>query len=167
MKKSLLLSAALALVVLPMPMMPAHAQTQSGGVDTQRANTRAAKRAQAAKEGGTKSTPIYPKATRTEPKQSGSPALSKQLNALFALQEKPDSDDEAIAKADAILADPKATPFYKSSAAFIAGNAWQAKESSDYSNSIKYFKQAIDENGLGNNTHFVTMMLVGLATPMA
>jgi len=81
MKKTLLLSAALAAVLLPLPIMIAHAQTETGGVDSRAANTRAARRA---KEGGTKQAPMYPQTKREEPKQSGNTALTKQLAALDA-----------------------------------------------------------------------------------
>ena len=159
MKKSLLLSAALALVLLPMPVALVHAQTQSAGVDAPKANTRAAKRAKEAKQ-GTKASSLFPKATREEPKQSGASALSKQLKALFDLQEK-NNNDEAIAKADIILANPRATPFDKSTAGYMAGSAWLNKDTSNYANAIKYIQGAIADNGLSNNYHY--QMLLQLA----
>ncbi len=75
-------------------------------LDAPKANTRAAKRAEEAKQQAKagKAAPLFPKATREEPKQVGTKALGKQLTELFELQEQ-SKDDEAIAKADAILAD--------------------------------------------------------------
>ena len=158
MKKSLLLSAALTLVLLPMQVATVQAQTESGGVDSPKANTRAAKRAREAKEqGASKAVPLFAKATRVEPKQSGAPALSKQLAALFELQEKNDND-AAIAKADAILADPRASAFDKSSAGYIAGYAWLGKDSDNYQNASKYIEGAILADGLSNNTHYQMML---------
>ena len=158
MKKSLLLSAALALVLFPMPVALVHAQTQtqSGGVDAPKANTRAAKRAKEAKQ-GTKASSLFPKATREEPKQSGASALSKQLKVLLDLQGK-NNNDEAIAKADIILANSRATPFDKSIAGYIAGYAWLDKDTSNYANAIKYIQGAIADNGLSNNNHYQMML---------
>lgn len=156
MKKSALFSAVLTLVLLPMPVL-----VFAQGVDAPVANTRAAKKAREAKQNAaTNQAPIYPKATREIPKQSGAPALTKQLSALFALQEKNDSEDVVIAKADAIIADGRANPFDKSSAAYLAGAAWQNKESTDFSNAVKYYKLAIENNGLHNNTHYLAMLQV-------
>lgn len=157
MKKSILLSAALAAVLLPMPV----AMVQAQGVDERAANTRAARKQRDAKKNeASNAAPTYPKATREAPKQAGEPKLSKQLGALFDLQTKNDSEDAMIAQADAIIADPRANAFDKSSAAYLAGGAWQSKEGTDYSNSIRYYKQAIEFNGLHNNLHYQAMLQV-------
>ncbi len=157
MKKSLLLAAALAAVILPMPSANVFAQ----GVDTTGANTRAARKARdAAKNAATNATPTWPKATREAPKQSGAPAVKKQLDALFALQEKNDVEDETIQRADAIIADGRSNAFDKSSAAFIAGGAWQSKGAADFSSAVKYYKQAVEFNGLHNNMHYQAMFQI-------
>jgi tetratricopeptide (TPR) repeat protein len=157
MKKSLLLSAALAAVILPMPTASVFAQ----GVDTSAANTRAARKArEAAKNAATNAAPVWPNATREAPKQVGSPALKKQLDALFALQEKNDVEDQSIKLADEIIADGRANAFDKSSAAYIAGGAWQSKGADDYSEAVKYYQQAIEFNGLHNNMHYQAMFQV-------
>ena len=159
MKKSLLLSAVLAALLAPLPVETVSAQ--AGGVDAPQANTRAARKArEAQKSGATNVAQTYPKATRVAPKQAGEPKLSKQLGALFELQTKNDSEDEIIAKAEEILADPRANAFDKSSAAYLAGGAWQSKETKDYSNTIKYYKQAVEFNGLHNNLHYQAMLQV-------
>lgn len=156
MKKSLLLSAALAAILMPMPVV--HAQMETGGVDNAPANTRAAKRAREQKQqGATKAIPLFPKATREEPKPTGSQALNKQLTALFKLQEANDND-AAIAKADEILADSRANAFDKSTAAYIAGYAWLEKETNNYENARRYIDRALTENGLTNNTHYQMML---------
>ena len=61
-----------------------------GGVDAPQANTRAARKAREAKDSkvATNAAPLFPKATREAPKQAGEPKLSKQLAALFELQEE-------------------------------------------------------------------------------
>jgi predicted Zn-dependent protease len=154
MKSSVLLSAALLLLV---PAFPAHGQ--SGGVDDRQANTRAARKAKEAKEhAATKAEPLYPSATRESPEQKGDKALQKDMEALFKLQEEDNAEDKIIAKADEVLANPKANAFDKSSAAYIAGAAWQGKESNGYANAIKYYQMAIDNNGLHNNNHYRAML---------
>jgi tetratricopeptide (TPR) repeat protein len=159
MKSSLMLSAALALLLPTFPVAPAHAQEQSGGVDQRRANTRAAKKeADAKKNAATNAAPLYPNATRQSPEQKGNPKLAKDMDAMFKLQEGEGNEDKLIAKADAILANGSATPFDKSSAAYLAGAAWQSKEEGTYTNAIKYYKRAVDENGLHNNNHYRAML---------
>jgi tetratricopeptide (TPR) repeat protein len=156
MKKSLIFAASLALVLPTLPVASVHAQ--AGGVDAPVANTRAAKRAREAKSSpASKAAPLFAKATRVEPKQAGAPALSKQMAALFKAQEDGDND-KAIAAADAILADPRAMPFDKSSAGYIAGYAWLAKDTANYANASKYIQGAITDNGLSNNTHYQMML---------
>lgn len=155
MKRVSLLSAALALILLPMPVV---VSAQDGGVDTTGANTRAAKRAREAKtQGATKATPMFPNATRVEPAPKGSRELARQVDALFKLQEAKEND-EAIAKADAVLADAKANAFDKSTAGYIAGYAWLDKDPNDTANVIRYLQGAIDNNGLSNNTHYQMML---------
>src|SRR5688572_6968306 len=142
MKSTLLLSAALALLL---PASESYAQTQTGGIDDRKPNTRAARKAeQAKKSAATNQAPVYPQATRTSPEQKGNKDLYKDMEALFKLQEEEGSEDKVIAKADAVLANPKANAFDKSSAAYLAGAAWQSKEASGYANAIKYYKLAID-----------------------
>lgn len=158
MKSTLLLSAALALLLPALPN-DVDAQTTSGGVDDRKPNTRAARKAeQAKKNAATNQAPVYPSATRESPEQKGQADLIKDMDALFKLQEEDGAEDRVIAKADAILANPKATAFDKSSAAYLAGAAWQGKETSGYANAIKYYKLAVDNNGLHNNNHYRAML---------
>jgi tetratricopeptide (TPR) repeat protein len=159
MKSSLMLSAALALLLPALPVVPAHAQQETGGVESKRANTRAARKAAEAKQhAATNQAPVYPNATRQSPEQKGSPRVAKQMEALFKLQEADGNEDAIIAKADAILADPNANAFDKSSAAYLAGAAWQSKESDSFPNATKYYKLAVDTNGLHNNNHYRAML---------
>ena len=156
MKTTLLLSAAL---VLLLPALPADAQTTGGGVDAPKANTRAARRAQEAKEhAATNQAPLYPNAARENPEQRGAKELAATMEALFKLQGTDGNEDKIIAKADEVLANPKANAFDKSSAAYLAGNAWQSKETSGYANTIKYYQLAVDSNGLHNNNHYRAML---------
>jgi len=158
MKKTLLLFAAFGLALSAMPVAVVHAQMDKPDKPT----TRAAKRAEEAKKAAAsgKQAPLFPNATREEPKQTGSKALNKPLAELFKLQEE-SKDDEAIAKADAILANPQANPFDRSTAGYIAGYAWLAKETNDYVNACKYLAGAVNDGGLSNNTHFQMMLQLG------
>jgi predicted Zn-dependent protease len=160
MKSSLLVTAAFALLLPALPSAYAHAQ--EGGVDQRTPNTRAARRAaQQAKTGeAAKEVPAYPKATRESPKQSGDKAVASQIAAMIEMQSEEGSADKLIAKADAILANPKATAYDKSAAAYLAGAAWQGKDTSNFSEATKYYKLAIDNNGLSNNNHFRAMQQV-------
>ncbi|MEO6102661.1 MAG: tetratricopeptide repeat protein, partial [Pseudoxanthomonas sp.] len=159
MKTHLLAATAFALLLTAMPAPQAYAQTVGGGVDDRRANTRAAKRAaEEKKHAATNQAPLYPQATRESPPQSGAKQLAKQMDALFKLQEAEGNEDKVIAQADAILANPDAMPFDKSSAAYLAGAAWQGKETGNYENSSKYYKLAIQNNGLHNNNHYRAML---------
>jgi tetratricopeptide (TPR) repeat protein len=157
MKSSLLLSAALALSLPALPVATVGAQDY--GVQRPTGNTRGERRA-AKQKSGAAEVPAYPKATRESPKQSGDKGVSKQIDELIKLQSEENAEDKIIATADAILANPSASPFDKSTAAYLAGGAWQAKESNGYANAIKYYKLAIDNNGLSNNNHFRAMVQV-------
>jgi len=152
MKKSLLLSAALAAVLLPLPVLTAHAQT--GGVDAPKANTRAAKKA---KEASTKQEVMFPNSKRAEPPQTGDKSLSKQLDKLVELQ-RDQKGDEAIAVANQVIADPKATAFDRGFANYVAANAWLDKETDSYTNAITYLNKSIAEDSLSNNAHFQMML---------
>ncbi len=156
MKKTLLLSAALAVTVLPLPLIVAQAQSgiENGGVSSGKANTRANRRAQAAST--TKQAPLYPNAKREEPKSDAS-KFSKQLQDIAKLVEE-QKNDEAIAKSDAIIADPKATPMDRAFAANYAANAWLDKEGSSYAKPIEYLEKAIKENALPNNSYYGNML---------
>jgi len=151
MKKASLLSAALVAFAL-LSVASVHAQ-----IEPTQANTRAARRAKQAPQ--TKQAAMFPAATREEPKQSGSSALAKALDKLFELQ-KDDKNDEALAAADAILADPRAGAYDRATAAYVAGYVWLNKDTAGYGNAIKYLQRAIDENGLSNNTHYQMMLQV-------
>ena len=158
MKSSLMLSAAIALLLPALPVDDAFGQ----GVDRS-ANTRAGKRAQEAQQGKGKAGNVqqnYPQATRKDPAPGGDRALAKDIEALIKLQEEEGSEDKIIAKADEVLANPKAKPWDKSTAAYLAGAAWQGKEGDTDANALKYYQQALDNDGLANNTHYLAMLQV-------
>ncbi len=154
MKKTLLLTAALSALLLPLPVIVAHAQTQSGGVDNQRANTRANRRA--AQAATVKEPAKYPNAKREEPKPESS-KVGNKLNDLNKLVEA-QKDDEAIALADEVLANPKASNTDRAFAAYYASAAWRDKDVASFANSITYMQKALDANGMSNNAHYGNML---------
>jgi tetratricopeptide (TPR) repeat protein len=154
MKKTLLLSAALTALLLPLPVIVAHAQTQSGGVDNQKANTRANRKA--AQAATVKEPAQFPNAKREDPKPEPSKVGSK-LNDLNKLVEA-QKNDEAIAMADEILANPKATGSDRAFAAYYASAAWRDKDTTSFANSITYMQKALDANGMTNNAHYGNML---------
>ncbi len=103
---------------------------------------------------------LFPNATRAEPKMGASKNANKARNALVALQGKPESRDELVRLANAILADEHANAFDKSSAAYMAGGALANKPGADHAEAIGYLRTAIDGNALPNNIHFQAMLQI-------
>lgn len=96
---------------------------------------------------------LFPLATRPSPQAK---AKGKGLKALQDLQKAFDAQDNAgvIAKADAIGASD-ASAYEKSFAYQLAGNA--AADLGDDARPAAYFKQALDANGLENDSHYQVM----------
>lgn len=96
----------------------------------------------------------YPNATRTAPEAKSNGKMVKNLQAL---QEKFEKQDMAgvIAKAEEIVAMPAATPYDKSFAYSLAGNA--AADMDDQAKAAEYFRKAVEANGLDNDSHYATM----------
>ena len=110
--------------------------------------------------GDNKQEVLYPDAAREEPKAKGSPKLQAKLNKLIEAFNK---DDFAAARtqADALLATESATAYDKSIAAQLASQA--AYNLDDTPATLAYLKQAIELNGLDNNSHYQLMyMLAGI-----
>ncbi len=101
---------------------------------------------------------LYPQATREEPKAKASakatPKLQKMIKAYDA-----DKGPEARAQADEILANAASNEYDKSFAAQIAAQV--AYGADDAAAAKAYLKQAIDLNGLDNNGHYQSMMMLG------
>lgn len=128
----------------------------------QNARERAAERRERKAEGGEQTSkavtqaPVYPEATRQAPPQTASAKVQPRLQALFEAYE---ANDVAAVQpiADEIIANPAANAYEKAISARVLG---AMLISTDEAGALRYLQQAIDLNGLGNNEHFESMLLV-------
>lgn len=99
----------------------------------------------------------YPDASREEPETKASAKSSAKLKKMFDAY---DQDDAAttIQLADEIIANTGANAYEHAIAARIAGASLL---NSDAARSMAYLKQAVDFNGLNNNEHYESMLLLG------
>ena len=101
---------------------------------------------------------LYPNATRQEPDVKASPKLGSKLQKLidsYNDQKFP----ETRAQADEILANSAANAYDKSLAAQLGSQA--AYNLDDVAGAIKYLQQVLELNGLDNNGHFQSMLMLG------
>lgn len=100
---------------------------------------------------------LFPDATRQEPGLKASAKLGSKLNKLFAAYNK-DAFEEARSQADAILADGNANAYDKAVAAQLA--AQSAYSLDDVAAAKAYLTQAIESNGLDNNNHLQSLLML-------
>jgi len=101
---------------------------------------------------------LYPQATRAEPEIKASPKLGKQLQKMidsYNDQKFP----ETLAAANEILGNSAANAYDKSLAAQLASQA--AYNTDDNAAAKKYLLQVLEFNGLDNNGHFQSMLMLG------
>jgi tetratricopeptide (TPR) repeat protein len=98
----------------------------------------------------------YPQARRQQPEAKASAKRSPLLQKMFDAYEQ---DDSAIVLqiAEGVIADRDANAYERSIAARLAG---ATQLNADDERAIAYLKQAIELDGLGNNEHFESMLLV-------
>lgn len=98
----------------------------------------------------------FPQAKREEPATKASSKNGAKLKKMFDAY---DQDDAATALqiADEFIANEGANPYERSIAARIAG---ATQLNADDARAMAYLKQAVDLNGLGNNEHFESMLLI-------
>jgi tetratricopeptide (TPR) repeat protein len=101
---------------------------------------------------------MFPKATRAEPKLTPS-KIGDTIQKLFDLLEK-DKNDEVIALAEQVLANPKASALDRAQADYVAGNGEIGKNNPTYEAAVKYLQQALTEDALPNNTHYTIMQQI-------
>ena len=88
---------------------------------------------------------------------SGNPSLAKSMAQIYDLYEKKQFD-QALPKVEAILADPKATPYDRATAAYIASFIALELDGDSHDRARKYIDRALQENGLSNNNHYQMML---------
>lgn len=98
----------------------------------------------------------FPQATREEPAAKASAKLTPKLKRLFAAY---DENDKAQAReiADEVIADPNANAYEKSVSARIIGSMLLGE---DDAGAAAYLGRAVEFNGLTNNEHFESMLIV-------
>lgn len=98
----------------------------------------------------------YPQATREEPTAKASAELTPKLKKLFAAYDE-DNATEVQALADEVIANPDANAYEKAISARIIGSMLLG---SDDDKAQAYLQQAVEFNGLSNNEHYESMLVV-------
>lgn len=99
----------------------------------------------------------YPDATREEPEAKASAKLSKDLKKIFDAYEEGDSA-KVVPLADEMIANDKANAYERSIAARLAAASLVGE---DDAKAIAYLQKAVDTNGLSNNEHYDSMLMLG------
>lgn len=100
---------------------------------------------------------LFPEATRVEPDVKASSRLQSKLNKLFAAYNK-DDFEQTRSLADEILAAENANAYDKAVSAQLAAQA--AYNSDDNASAKTYLQQAVDFNGLDNNGHLQSLLML-------
>lgn len=100
---------------------------------------------------------LYPNATRKEPAAKSSAKLGKDLQKLVDSYNG-EKFPETLTQANAILANPAANDYDKSLAAQLASQA--AYQQDQTAEAIKYLQQVLQFNGLDNNGHYQSMLML-------
>lgn len=160
------LAAAFAAITASLVALPAHAQEEddlkdrakrstsiSGGAAAASERARA-KREQKQQKQSTSAAPMFPAATREQPKAQTSAKGGKRLESLIA---RYDAKDLAAVEAEvqAIAAAADANAYEKSFAYQVAANA--SADAGEEAKAVGYFQKALDANGLDNNGHYQVM----------
>jgi tetratricopeptide (TPR) repeat protein len=107
---------------------------------------------------GGKAEELYPQATREAPKVKPSSKLGSKLQKLIDTFNKGEDYAAVRSQADEVLANGAANEADKSLAAQLAAQA--AYNLDDAAAAKGYLKQAIDFNGLDNNGHYQSMLML-------
>lgn len=148
--KSLLASAvALALLAIPSP-----ADAQRSAEDRQaRREARQAERAVVEAEA------MFPNATRESPEASMPPRLARRLQDFDQMLEGPENAQAVIDEANAIIGERSANAYVKSFAYMRMADAHDELE--DWDSSFQALERALEEDGFGNDNHYLTMLRLG------
>jgi len=99
----------------------------------------------------------YPNATRTAPETRASVRAQPKLQRMLNAYEERDAD-KVLPIADEIIAGPRSNDYDKAFAARIAGAVLVDEDSA---RAEGYLKQALEFNGLNNNDHYETLLILG------
>lgn len=164
MNRTTALAAALAALLASLPVADAQAENKTSTSRGQRPVVEDAEESAPAEEKSGKASkddkgPQFPNATRAEPAKVKPGKLQGKLTKMYDLLEK-DKFAEVIERAEEVLADPKATPYERGHAAYVAGYAAIDLGEADYSKAIGYLTKAIESDQMTNSTHFTLMYQV-------
>ena len=99
----------------------------------------------------------YPNATREEPSVKASPKLQRQLSKMIDAYND-QKFPETLTEANAVLANSAANTYDKSLAAQLASQA--AYNEDQIADAERYLKQVLEFNGLDNNGHYQSMLML-------
>jgi len=99
----------------------------------------------------------YPNATRTAPEAKASSRAQSKLQRMFKFYEEQDAE-KLLPVAQDIINDARSNAYDKSIASRISG-AVMIDEDDD--KAVEFLQQALEFNGLNNNDHFETMLILG------
>lgn len=124
----------------------------SGGAAA--ASERARQKREQKKADKEQSPPMFPGATRAEPKAQSSKAGAKHLQKMIELLDKKDFAG-VDTELQALLAESGVNEYDRSFGYQVAANA--ASDASQLDKALGYFQKALESNGLDNNGHFQVM----------
>lgn len=152
-----LLAAALATLIAPALPASAYAGGQSVDRAPRQATSDSKRERSAKKERGRAERPaeLYPDATREAPEAKASAKMSPKLQKMVD-HLNDDKAAEARALADEVIGNDKANAFDRAFAAQIGAQA--AMDADDNATAQRYLTQAIEANGLDNNSHYNAML---------
>lgn len=133
------------------------ATSASAQFAAERAAERRAEREARKQEKAGKRESQYADATRKEPDAKASGKMSSRLKKMLDLYER-DKPEEARAIADEIVGNSAANEYDKAFAAQLAANI--AYEADDMAAAMDYLRKAIEFNGLDNDGHFNSMLML-------
>lgn len=110
------------------------------------------------KKSGAKQEAKYPDATREEPKAKASPKMQARLTKLIKAYEKEGNEAETLALAKELIAEANANEYDKALAAQLGAQA--AYNLDDTATAKMLLKQSIDLNGLSNDNHYQSMLML-------
>lgn len=133
-------------------------QTQAQSASDRAAERRERQEAKASNpKGSAAAEERYPDATRAAPPAKASPKLSRRLKVMMDHYDKNEGAEARIV-ADEVIANDKANSYETSFAAQIAAQI--AYDADDAATAMRYLEQALQFDGLDNNAHFDSMLML-------